>query len=324
MVDPVAPVVVVGHAARDLVADDARGWRLGGSATYVSHAIARLGIPVRAVVGTDADAAGSAELALLEGAGVELLRVPLETGPIFENVETPRGRRQRCLGIGRPLEPADIPAAWRDAEAWAIVPVLGEVAGDAWAAVPGPEALVVLGWQGMLRAATAGGPTVKVPPYTDPVVERADVVVVGTDDLVTDAGARGPDGDEPVPSTAPTPSWEDDRAADALSDLFPRPGQQLALTAGDRGGRLFQRTSDGWTSWPYRAAAAHVVDWTGAGDVFLAAYLASAVDPSLAGDAVRDRLAFAAAVAAMSIEGPGITTIPTRDEVRSRLAATAG
>jgi sugar/nucleoside kinase (ribokinase family) len=325
--DPLVPVVVVGHAARDLVGDDRRGWRLGGSATYVSHAIARLGVPVRAVIGTDADAATSRELALLEAAGVEVYRVRLETGPIFENVETPAGRRQRCLGVGRPLESADMPDGWGDAHAWAIVPVLGEVAGEAWAALPDPGALVVLGWQGMLRAARAGGPTVKLPPYPDPVVQRADVVVVGTDDLVTDGDAPGDDEVETsddVGASAPTTRWESSSAADTLADLFPRAGQQLALTAGERGGRLFQRTSGGWTSWPYRAASARVVDWTGAGDVFLAAYLATGVDPSLAGDAVPDRLDFAATVAAMSIEGPGITTIPTRDEARTRLAATAG
>jgi sugar/nucleoside kinase (ribokinase family) len=66
------------------------------------------------------------------------------------------------------------------------------------------------------------------------------------------------------------------------------------------------------------------VDWTGAGDVFLGAYLASVVDPSLAGDGLADRLAFAATAAAMSIEGPGITTTPTRDEAQARLRATAG
>ena len=84
------------------------------------------------------------------------------------------------------------------------------------------------------------------------------------------------------------------------------------------------RTADGWGSQRYRAASADVVDWTGAGDVFLAAYLVSAIDRSLAGDRLPDRLAFAAIVAAMSIEGPGITTIPTRDEVRARLAARGG
>jgi sugar/nucleoside kinase (ribokinase family) len=186
------------------------------------------------------------------------------------------------------------------------VPVLGEIGGSAWAGTPRPDSLVGLGWQGLLRAAEAGGPTVRLSPSEDPVLERADIVVVGIDDLV----GPGP--------------WETEEAADQLAPFLPRPGQQLALTAGARGGRLFLRVAAGWKSLRYEAAESRVVDWTGAGDVFLGAYLASAIDPFLAGDALSERLAFAATVAAMSIEGRGITAMPTRDEVRARLATIAG
>jgi sugar/nucleoside kinase (ribokinase family) len=293
---------VVGHASRDLVDDDPRGWRLGGSATYVSHALARLGIPVRAAIGVDPDAARSAELTILESAGVELARVALDSGPVFRNVESDAGRLQESLAAARPLTPSDVPQAWRDAPAWALVPIFGEVSGSAWSGTPDPDSLVALGWQGMLRAAASGGPTVKRTPFRDPVVARADVTVVGTDDL--------PSGDA-----------ED---VERLADLFPRPGQELVLTAGARGGRLFVRTEDGWTSHAYDAAATRALDPTGAGDVFLATYLATGIDPSLAGDDLAARLRFAAIVAAMSVEGPGITTTPTRDEVQTRFRGTGG
>ena len=46
-------VVVVGAASRDLVDDDARGWRLGGGVSYSALALARLGLPVRALIGVD-------------------------------------------------------------------------------------------------------------------------------------------------------------------------------------------------------------------------------------------------------------------------------
>ena len=42
-------VVVIGAASRDLVDDDPRGWRLGGGVSYSALALARLGLPVRAL-----------------------------------------------------------------------------------------------------------------------------------------------------------------------------------------------------------------------------------------------------------------------------------
>jgi sugar/nucleoside kinase (ribokinase family) len=314
----VRPLVVVGHAARDLVDDDARGWRLGGSATYVSLAIARLGLPVRAVVGVDPEASRAEELRALEDAGVQLHRILMTSGPVFRNVETPTGRRQECLAVGAPLDPRTVPSAWQAAPAWALVPVLGEVAGAAWAGLPASAVVVAVGWQGLLRDARAGGLTVKREPAADPILERADITVVGTDDLP----GRGE-------------WWDDPRGADAFVALFPREGQELAVTAGDRGGRLFTRAGRRWTSTGYAALPARVSDWTGAGDVFLAGLLASTVDPTLLADGAEvtsataaapqaARLRFAAAVAAMSIEGPGISAIPTRAAVRERLATPGG
>ena len=82
-------VVHVGAACRDIAPDDPRGWRLGGGVTYAALATARLGLRTAAVVGVDAEARAATELDTLRHAGVDLLLVDLDEGPIFHNVETP-------------------------------------------------------------------------------------------------------------------------------------------------------------------------------------------------------------------------------------------
>ena len=55
-------VVVVGAASRDVVDDDPRGWRLGGGVSYSALAVARLGLPTRALIGVDREASSASEL----------------------------------------------------------------------------------------------------------------------------------------------------------------------------------------------------------------------------------------------------------------------
>jgi len=313
-------LVVVGHASRDLVADDSRGWRLGGSVTYVSLTAARLGVAVRALIGLDATSAEASELDLLRNAGVEASTRVFPSAPVFRNVETPSGRRQQCLAVGPRLGPRVVPQAWRDDGAWAFVPVLAEISGQQWARFPPAGATVAVGWQGLLRQARAGGRTRARPPRADPLLERADVTVVSEDDLPAGASA-----------------WTERVVGDRLMSFFRRPGQQLVLTGAERGGHLFLRSPGSWRALRYRAVPARIADATGAGDVFLAAFLATALDPTLVepapapdepGVASREwlgrRLRLAAVAAAMASEGLGLTAIPTRAELQDRLVSGAG
>src|SRR5258706_15608584 len=88
--------LVIGAASRDLTADDARGWRLGGAVAYAGLTLARLGIATRLLVGVDGIAASASELDLLRAAGADLEPVRLARGPVFQNIEMAAGRRQRC------------------------------------------------------------------------------------------------------------------------------------------------------------------------------------------------------------------------------------
>ena len=161
--DEAPQVVVVGAACRDLVDDDPRGWRLGGGASYAALALARLGLRVGALVVADDEAAASTELRLVREAGVDLRFVPGARGPDLHQRRDAR-RAPPALPAGlRPRRPGR--AARRRGGrrgAWMLAPVAAEI-GDAWADVPTADALVAVGWQGLLRVLGAGEPVDRPP-----------------------------------------------------------------------------------------------------------------------------------------------------------------
>jgi sugar/nucleoside kinase (ribokinase family) len=287
----------VGSASRDLTGDDPRGWRLGGGVTYGALTTARLGLATAAIIGVDEPAARAHELDVLRSAGVDLLLVALDESPVFRNLETPAGRRQTAVAVGRPLPRVDLPARWRHPRAWSFVPVAGEV-GDEWVAAADRGALVVLGWQGLLRRLTADGPVARRPPTAGALVHRADLVGVSRQDI--DAGTS---------------------LADLAAHLHP--GARLVVTDGAAGGTMAEVGGTG-----RRAALRYLptrtdgeVDATGAGDVFLAALLATTLRPSVLGP-LRRRvgadLRFAAAAGSLTVEGAGLAGVPDLVQVRDR------
>ena len=293
-------VVVVGSASRDLTDDDPRGWRLGGGVSYSALTTARLGLPTAAVVGVDAAAATASELDLLRDAGVAVHLVPLDRGPVFVNIERPEGRLQLCGDRSDPVPVAAVPDAWRTAPGWILAPVAAELP-PAWAEMPPADALVAVGWQGLLRQLDAGQPVRHITPRPDPIVRRADLVGLSRDDV--------------------------DRGI-ALGDLYAllRRGASLAMTQGDHGG-LIVHGAHGEAAAElelrhYPAIPSHAaVDPTGAGDVFLAALAAARIEPRLVGGRIGQGfdLLLAAAAASLVLEGPGLFGVPLRDGVRQRM-----
>jgi sugar/nucleoside kinase (ribokinase family) len=291
-------VLVVGAASRDLAADDPRGWRLGGAATYGSLTLARLGLRVRALIGVDAEAAAARELEELRATGAEVALARLEHGPVFENIEAPGGRRQRCLSAADPVDPSLLPAGWRDNDAVFLGPVAAELP-PAWASVPAP--FVALGWQGLLRRLRPGSDVERVAPEPGPLLAAADLVGVSTDDI--GAGVR----------------------LRELVDLV-RPGATLVVTRGERGGTvLVSRRPARSALRAYPAIPSNgVVDATGAGDVFLAALLAATLDGARLGtEDLAARLTFAAAAGSLAVERPGVDGVPTLGAIRRRMADVA-
>ena len=299
-------VVHVGSAARDVAEDDPRAWRLGGGVTYAALTTARLGLRTAAIVGVDRDARGATELDALRAAGVDLLVVELPEGPVFDNRETAGGRVQTAIRVGVPLEPRPLPESWLAAAAWSLVPVAGEV-GDAWASILPPDAIVAVGWQGLLRRLVAGERVDRVAPTPRALLQRADLVGV---------------------------SHHDVDAAMPLVDLAAmlRPGARLLVTQGEHGGLLVTAGPKG-TDRPLEVVrylptrTDGELDPTGAGDTFLAALVAATVRPSILGPG-RGRfgadLRFAAAAGSLAVEGVGLGGVPdlaavTRRRVRERV-----
>jgi sugar/nucleoside kinase (ribokinase family) len=297
---PTPTVVVVGAAARDLVEDDPRGWRLGGGVSYSALTTARLGLRTGAVVGVDGAAAESDEIELLREAGVDVRLVPLDHGPIFVNIERPGGRLQLCESRSDPVPVTSVPVGWGTAPGWILAPVAAELP-PAWADLPPAASFVAVGWQGLLRELVPGEPTHHLEPGPDPIVRRADLVGLSRDDVERDT---------------------------ELADLYAllSRGASLAVTHGDQGGLIVHGAhgaeADELELRHYPAIRSHhPVDATGAGDVFLAALAAARIEPRLVGGRIGQGfdLLLAAAAASLVLEGPGLHGVPGRDAVRDRM-----
>lgn len=291
-------VVVVGAACRDLVDDDERGWRLGGGASYSALALARLGLRVGALVVADELAATSAELDMVRAAGVDVRVIPGSKGPIFINVETPTGRVQQTPQVSDAVDPGHLPPEWRDAKAWMLAPVAAEVR-DEWADVVPADALVGLGWQGMLRVLVAGAAVTHLPPGPSAVVRRADMIGVGSDDV--DKATR---------------------PADLAA--FMKPGATLLFTDGVHGGTAYtvgatpeDLEARHWHSIPIR----QYVDPVGAGDTFLSGVFAAWVHPHTVStwDGPDPDLRLGAACGSLILEGPGVYGVPYLADALERM-----
>jgi sugar/nucleoside kinase (ribokinase family) len=308
-------VVVIGAAARDVSADVPTGWRLGGGVAYGALLLARLGLRVSAVVGLDPVARAAGEPTALLAAGVHVWPVLLARGPVFENREDAAGRVQLCVSPSDPIPVDALPAECRDAGAYLLAPVAGEL-GDDWAAALPASSPVALAWQGMLRELAPGERTRARAPRVTALPRRADVVGVSREDLVAGAGPGVP------------------------LDGLVAPGQGLALTAGRSGGIWLHRTRTGRLAGRrWRAVPARVeVDPVGAGDVFLAMLLAGMVPRG--GQDARARadggeipfvglfdaggagrwLHGAAVAASLAVEGRGLGSVPDLAAIRARIA----
>jgi sugar/nucleoside kinase (ribokinase family) len=297
--------LVVGAASRDVTTTDPRGWRLGGAVTYASLALRRLGIDVWTLVGVDRAASTATELATLEAAGAVVTRVALDAGPVFENLERPDGRRQRCLSAADPVELTDLPRAWTSGfDALVLAPVAGEI-DDSWALLggpgpatadgPGDSPLVALVWQGLLRRLEAGTDVERVAPAPSALLQLARLVVVSRDDLVEGLEIGG------------------------LVGLL-GPSTTLVVTAAETGGQVIEARatrdgSRGVRGSTYPAIPSDgAVDATGAGDVFLAAMVGAMLRPELG-----DPVLLAAAAASLTVEGPGLAGVPDLETIRRRM-----
>lgn len=246
-------------------------------------------------MGLDAEAAASREVRELEAAGVDIQRVPLRRGPVFENRTTAHGRTQVAHQVSDSMAPDALPAAWRATCSMLLNPVAGEI-GDEWAGAVPDEALMALDCQGLVRSLFPGREVEALPLVAGPLTERADLISVSSED------ARG--------GGAP------------LREILGRDGAELVVRHGERGSlRLYRRQGTVRMDRFPIIPALRQADATGAGDSFLAAWLVGRLALRSAGAPADDHRAIhlAALAATLIVEGERID----RDAVRRRVTQRA-
>lgn len=216
-------------------------------------------------------------------AGIEIVRQPAPSSTIFENRYTPQGRVQYLHGQAPPINLAAMPTVWQRTPIIHLAPIIQEVPHDALAR---NNSLVGVTPQGWLR------------------VVHPDRVVTSIPESLLDLPLR--------PSHLVVLSEEDVQGDEDLVRRLAQRIDRVVLTRAERGATVWEHRVP--TDVP--AFPANTVDPTGAGDVFTAALLISLQQ----GQSLLAAARWACATAAFAVEGPGITTLPTVDQVRQRAA----
>jgi 1D-myo-inositol 3-kinase len=269
--------VAVGHVTKDLLASGES--RLGGTVSYASVTAARLGLS--AAVCTSA-ARDFDFASLLDG--IESCIVSSRQTTTFENIYHGESRCQRLLGRAAQLRAFHLPPEWRKARVALLGPVANEVATDWLGACP--CALLGATAQGWLRSWDRMGRVRAKPwPAARWILPRLDVLVVSETDVAQD---------------------------DSVFAHYAGMVRLLVITRGSRGCTVCWKGQRRQVE----ACPAILVDPTGAGDVFAAAFLVRLLEVD---DPVR-AAEFASSAASLSIEGHGLDGIPTRSQVERRLS----
>lgn len=217
---------------------------------------------------------------------IQIVFHPSPTPPTFENIYTAHGRKQILHTASLPITVDVIPAAWRATPVVHLGPILGETPEDLVFAFP--NALLGVTPQGWMRIwnEPLPSPIIYRPWQPTPnVLSRIDALVL---------------------------SIEDVRGDEELVASYARHCALVALTRGANGATLYIRGAAHYI--PAYVAAER--DPTGAGDVFAATLFTRLHETRDPIEAAR----YAAYVAAISVEGPGSSAIPSRAEIDAGLA----
>lgn len=217
-------------------------------------------------------------------AGIAVARQDAPRSTVFENRYTPAGRTQRLHGQALPIDLQQIPPAWQQAPIVHVGPIMHDMSWDVLHQFP--HALVGVTPQGWLRTVHPDK-TVVLEPWRllDIPWRREHVVVLSEEDVERD---------------------------EALVERLAQQLDVVVLTRAERGATVWHHGSATHVS----AFPADAVDPTGAGDVFAAALFVALHNKQSPIDATR----WACAVAALSIERPGVTTLPQQDLIHQRIA----
>jgi len=290
-------LIVVGHLTYDLISsfNKETGKVLGGVVTYTAISASNLGakVGIATKVGVDFR---KKDLDCFKKANIDLsgLKIVNSKTTVFENIYDERGRRtQRLLCCADKIRVRDIPQKYLRSKCFHFGPVFHEVSYDIIKFAHDRGILTSLDAQGYCRRREADL-SINLCNW-----ERANEVLPHVDILKCDE-------DE---AKMITNESDVNKAALLLNDF----GSKIVLiTRGEKGSILcYDKRIKGIPAVPPEK----IVDLTGAGDTYIAGFI---VEYLKTGNPEWSAL-FASGVASFTIEGIGISTIPTKEHVLMRL-----
>lgn len=280
------PLGVVGHVAIDrIITHEGERHQLGGPPTYVSLITSLVGTPLVAAtkVGGDFPEEYASELA---GRGLDVSasvdQVAKTTRFVLDYTKQERGLGYDCLCS--PITPGDVEGL---PDATILAPIVGEIPGETLGAI-GSQSLA-LDPQGFVRKLGPGG-EISLQPWRDHgLLRRLSVLKASARELRLISGEAGWGGLE----------------------RLGRFGVEIAVeTLGAEGAHIFHagRRVD------VPAHAGDAVDTTGAGDAFIAGFMAEYAE----GEDVEWCAAVGSAAASAVVETVGPSIIITKQELQER------
>ncbi len=269
--------VVIGHVAKDIVPE---GYQPGGTVTYSSATVQRLGLQAGIVTRAEA----GFDFSSLTSQRILVASAPSPRTTTFENIYDGDHRTQYVRAVAEPIRTTDVPEAWLSAPIVHLGPLAQEM--DEEIVHLFHDSLVGVTPQGWMRQWDEHG---RVSPTlwarAEALLPHADVLVISEEDVGGDSH---------------------------LIAEYVRLTRIVIVTNGWKGSTVYV----GGEQRQIPPRSANEVDPTGAGDVFAAAYLVSLHEHGDPFEAAR----FANHTASFSVEGVGTQTVPTRAQVAASLA----
>ena len=253
--------------------------RPGGSALYAGLLAHHLGFRV----GLLTSAGPSFPLSVLPSE-IQMVNVPANETTTFEHRRRTRSRRLRLVDRARPLVQDELPDEWRSVPLVYLCPVAAEV--DPALVQAFDDAVLGVGPQGWMRAwGQDGVVTSRSWDAARLILRQTQALFLSEEDVA------------------------DEREIREWFDLVP----VGSVTRGAAGATLFVNGEP----YPVSGYPTTVVDPTGAGDVFAAAFLIHYQRTQDAWEAA----GFAAAAGSLAVEGEGIAGVPNLQALDARWAA---
>ncbi len=268
--------LAIGHVTKDLLGGG--GYTIGGTVTYAALTARSLGLSVAVLT----SAPDELKLAThLPGVALHVESAPDAT--TFENIYVGQHRQQFLHAVAAPLRAAHLPTGWRDSSIVLLGPLAGELGLD-WLGVfsSGLVGVTPQGW--MRQWDSSGRVSNRAWLEAQDVLSSVDVLVFSEEDVGEDR---------------------------ALIERYAKMASIAVVTRGRNGATVYH---EGVTH-QFPAFRVQVVDPTGAGDVFAAAFLVrlrETNDPWAAAH-------FANCAASFAVEGHGVSAIADRKKIEERL-----